>query len=200
MSLLLKGILIGIAISAPVGPVGLLCVQRTLAKDMFSGVISGAGAAIADMIYALIAIIGMSSVAYIIYEYDSFLRFIAALLLIYFAFRVARMDVSKNKEVMTKYNSSSLYLDCSSAFFLTISNPLIILVFLALFTCVDISENQMIDYNSIQVVLGVFIGALLWWISLSAVVIKFRKKFKLKYVNLASGAVIFIFALKNLLG
>lgn len=199
MFFLLKGILLGFSIAAPVGPIGVLCIRRTLANGMKNGFLSGLGAATADAIYGLLAVLGISVVSIFLLEYQSYLRIIGGIFLLYLGyttFKARPAEVSANaseEELLGAYGSTLL---------LTITNPMTIMSFAAIFAGLGVGAASESYLSSIFLVIGVFIGSMLWWLFLSGMVNMLRHKFdqkRLKLVNQLSGLVITIFGLCSLM-
>ena len=199
MFFLLKGILLGFSIAAPVGPIGVLCIRRTLANGMKNGFLSGLGAATADAIYGLLAVLGISVVSIFLLEYQSYLRMIGGIFLLYLGyttFKARPAEVSANaseEELLGAYGSTLL---------LTITNPMTIMSFAAIFAGLGVGAASESYLSSIFLVIGVFIGSMLWWLFLSGMVNMLRHKFdqkRLKLVNQLSGLVITIFGICSLM-
>ena len=175
--LLLKGLLVGIIVSAPMGPIGVLCIQRTMQKGRVYGLVTGAGAALSDIIYAIMTGFGMSFVMNIIdNEFNLFLlKLVGSAMLFGFGIYMFRPDPRKCLRPASK-SKGSLFHNFLTAFFVTFSNPLIIFLFIALFNMFTfiIPGNwfgMCVGYASI---LG---GAMLWWLWLTYVINKMRKNF-----------------------
>lgn len=199
MFFLLKGILLGFSIAAPVGPIGVLCIRRTLANGMKNGFLSGLGAATADAIYGLLAVLGISVVSIFLLEYQSYLRIIGGIFLLYLGyttFKARPAEVSANaseEELLGAYGSTLL---------LTITNPMTIMSFAAIFAGLGVGAASESYLSSLFLVIGVFIGSMLWWLFLSGMVNMLRHKFdqkRLKLVNQLSGLVITIFGICSLM-
>lgn len=177
LNIMIKGMLIGIVASAPMGPVGVLCVQRTLNKGRWYGFVTGIGASISDIIYALITGLGMSFVMDLITEPQTlfFLRIFGSLLLMGFGIFCWRTDPTKNMHISGK-KKGSLFHNGFTAFLVTFSNPLIIFLFMASFA----QFTFVIPNHPLEMFLGyisIVIGALLWWYGLTWLIDKIREKF-----------------------
>lgn len=179
MQLFLKGLLIGIIASAPMGPVGILCIQRTMRKGRSYGVVTGAGAALSDIFYALVTGAGMSFVMdFIDNERNLFvLKLGGSILLFVFGIYMFRTDPRKCIRA-TSSNKGTLFHNFVTSFLVTLSNPLIIFLFLALFNMFTfvIPGNwlgQCVGYVSIVV------GAMLWWLGLTYVITRMKRNFGL---------------------
>ena len=161
LDLTVKGLVIGIVASAPMGPVGVLCVQRTLNKGRWYGLVTGLGAALSDILYAMITGIGMSSVLQFVQKPDTMyvLQLVGSVMLFFFGYYTFKtkpyLRPSSNKKGTLSHN-------LLTSFLVTLSNPLIIFLFMALFarfTFVVPTHfwEQTLGYISI------FLGAMLWW-------------------------------------
>jgi threonine/homoserine/homoserine lactone efflux protein len=162
----LKGILIGFAIAAPVGPIGLLCIQRTLARGRWSGVISGLGAASADAVYGGIAGFGLASLADSLLAWQTELRLIGGLFLLYLGWRTWRaLPAAEHAQVSPTH--AGLLGDYLSTLALTLTNPVTILAFLGIFAGLGLAGGGGNFAMASVLVLGVFTGSLMWWLVLA---------------------------------
>ena len=177
-SILYKGFIIGILVSAPMGPIGLLCVQRTLNKGRWHGFFSGIGAAFSDFLYALITCLGIGMMIDFFENNQLILQLAGSLLLIFFGVYIYRSDPSKSFRKPKR--SRSYWQDILSAFFVTLSNPSIIIVFIALFARFNFISKDDKMYSIILGLTSIMAGALLWWFALSFTVGKFRNKFNIR--------------------
>jgi threonine/homoserine/homoserine lactone efflux protein len=168
-----NGIIIGVLVSAPMGPIGLLCVQRTLNKGRWSGFISGAGAAFSDLIYASITCLGMGIVIDFVDVYRTALQIVGSILLLLFGFYTFRTNPSKSLH-KPKEGGNSLSQDAVTAFFLTLSNPLIIFLYIALFARFNFIDPEETLYSIIIGLSFIVLGALGWWFLVSTLIGKLR--------------------------
>lgn len=199
-----KGILIGIFASAPMGPVGVLCIQRTLNKGRWFGFVTGIGAAVSDIIYALFTGLGMSFVMDIVSsEQNRFLLQISgSVLLLIFGIYCYRSNPTKNIHKSKKQQKGTLVHNGITAFLVTFSNPLIIFLFIFLFAqfAFVVPERPVemsVGYASI---VG---GALLWWFGLSWLIDKVRGKFDnngILLINKVVGCIVILCSLIMLAG
>lgn len=199
MFFLLKGIILGFAIAAPVGPMGVLCIRRTLSNGMANGVVTGLGTATADALYGCIAAFGVSVIATFLLDNQSYLRLIGGIFLLYLGYTTF---TAKPAESTANQHSEGLLGAYISAFVLTITNPLTIISFAAVFAGLGIGAADSNYLSSAILVLGVFMGSMLWWLTLSKIVNSLRTKFdfkRLKLVNRLSGTIIFGFGIISLL-
>jgi threonine/homoserine/homoserine lactone efflux protein len=190
----IKGFIIGLSISAPMGPVAVFCLQRTLNKGLWIGFISGLGAALADTFYASIAIFGLSFISDFISENQHYLLAGGGILLIMIGIKVFYTNTVKQVR-MQKVSKRRLVGDVFSGFFLTISNPLAILFFGAVFAGLGLispEENSVYNFMTIG---GVLLGAVSWWAILATVVNLFRNRIRLRslwWINKIAGGMIAI--------
>jgi threonine/homoserine/homoserine lactone efflux protein len=199
ISFLLRGLIIGFSIAAPVGPIGVLCIRRTLAEGHASGFVSGLGAATADAIYGCVAGFGLTFISYFLVSQQVWLRLIGGVFLCYLGLRTLVAKPAQ-KAVPTKGNG--LVGAYASTFFLTLTNPMTILSFAAIFAGLGLASTSGNYVSAGVLVSGVFIGSAMWWLILSGGVGVFREKFNphgLQWVNRISGAIITGFGLFALL-
>lgn len=195
---LLKGLAIGFSIAAPVGPIGILCIRRTLVHGMPIGLVSGLGAASADAIYGVIAAFGLTLIANFLLEQQLWLRIIGGLFLCYLAVSTFKAPIAYGVAPDGEQHLVQAYV---STFLLTISNPMTIISFIAVFAGLGFGPQQDF-YSAALLVLGVFSGSALWWFILSKTVDALRTKFDsrvLGWVNKAAGMVLGLFGLGALL-
>lgn len=178
LNLLIKGLIIGVSVSIPMGPIGIICVQRTLHKGQLSGFISGLGAAIADSFFALVAGLGLGFLASFFQEQRLWLMLIGGSILIFLGLKLFLSNLVESVR-HPKRNKSGLVGDFISVFFLTLSNPLTIIFFGAIFAGWNILESGTV-WHALWAILGIFLGAMLWWGMLTTLVHAFRDKFSLR--------------------
>ena len=193
LQLVLKGLIVGIIISAPMGPVGILCIQRTMKKGRIYGIVTGAGAALSDFLYALITGLGMSFVVDLIEQEQTlfWLKLTGSIMLLIFGIHTYLQDPRKSMRTQMK-RKGTLFYNFISGFGLTISNPLIVFLFIALFNMFTfvIPSNlfgQAIGY------LSIIAGAMLWWLGLTYVITKMKDNFGVKgilYLNRSIGSIV----------
>jgi len=191
--ILFKGLILGFLIAAPVGPIGVLCIQRTLSKGRVSGFVSGLGAATADAFYGAVAAFGLVVISNVLIEQQFILRLCGGIFLLYTGLKIFYSKPRENSRIESNTNLISDYI---STFFLTITNPITIISFTALFTGIGFMRGNFTTSGFL--VVGVFLGSALWWLILSFGIkwIQFNvKNFSLELINKISGTVILIFAL-----
>lgn len=199
MLFLLKGIILGLSIAAPVGPIGVLCIRRTLANGMLIGFISGLGAATADAIYGFIAALGISALSGFFLDHQSYLRVIGGVFLLYLGYTTFKSMPAK---MAAKAGRGGLIGAYVSTLFLTITNPLTILSFAAIFAGLGVIATDKSYGSPFFLVIGVFLGSMLWWLLLSGTVNALRRNFDqkhLKLINQLSGLIITGFGIFSIL-
>lgn len=192
-----SSMVIGFSIAAPVGPIGVLCMRRTLTYGRLIGWLSGLGAASADAVYGMIAALGMGFVITLLTEQMLYLQILGGVFLLYlggttFFTQAKPLDLDGGDP-----SSLPAWQAISSTFALTLTNPLTILSFLGIFSGYTL-DGQSAPY---WVVLGVFLGSLLWWTLLSGGVALLRNYLQptwLGWLNRVAGAIIVVFALQLL--
>jgi len=194
---LFKGILVGLMVSIPLGPMGVLIIQKTLHKGALSGFVAGMGAASADFFYASLAAFGLGFVISVIQAHELLLQIIGGIFLIviglkiYFDNPIRQVRQKRSGRVSKK----GLLGDYVSLFFLTVSNPISIVVFMAVFAGMAVFDEGSSFIGELLVLLGVLLGGGIWWYTLSMLVNIFRKKFRLRVlvtINRISGLIIAI--------
>ena len=199
ISLFLRGLLLGLSIAAPVGPIGVLCIQHTLAESRASGLVSGLGAATADAVYGCIAGFGLTFISDVLVGHQTWIRLIGGLFLCYLGVKALLAKPAERPALASGQGLAGAY---ASTFFLTLTNPMTILSFAAVFAGLGIPEIGG-DYGAAGIlVLGVFAGSALWWFILSGGVSLLRERFTpraLRWVNILSGLIVLVFGLFALL-
>lgn len=197
---LVKGILIGILVSAPMGPIGVLVIQRTLNKGRWHGYCSGLGAMISDIVYAIITGMGLHFVTDFIEKNQILLQVIGSAVLLAFGYIIYRSNPIKS--IRSARNGVSTYWqDFVTAFFITFSNPLIIFLFIGLFARMNFFHADIEPTEISFGIFGIAIGALLWWTFITTIFGKLRKKFNLRtlfIINRIVGITIMVLAIFGL--
>jgi len=195
-----SGLIIGFSIAAPVGPIGVLCIRRTLVNGRVSGFVSGLGAATADALYGCVAGFGLTFISSFLIGQQVWFSLIGGVFLLYLGIRTF---LARPSEEAASDRGSGLLAAYGSTFFLTLTNPVTILAFAAIFAGLGIASRAG-DYLSAGILVsGVFLGSALWWFILSAGVGLVRRKFDLqvlRWVNRISGLIIIGFGLISILG
>jgi threonine/homoserine/homoserine lactone efflux protein len=195
-----KGALAGFIIAAPVGPVGVLCVQRTLHQGRLAGLSAGLGAALADALYGCIAAFGLSLVSRWLQDHETLFRLGGGAFLLFMAWRMLRAALHPSHEVATAplNGSDGPVAGLVSTFVLTATNPITIVAFLGIFAFFGIGSLGLSHAMAAWLVLGVFAGSSVWWLSLAALASAIRRRLGndgLRWINGLSGLMILGFGL-----
>ncbi len=174
------GILVGFAVAVPIGPVGLICIQRTITKNKLSGLISGLGAAVADVLLASVGAFSITIIFSFIKEEQVVLRFIGGLILLIIG--IVSIMSKKNVEEFKKETTLSAIEEFLSGFILTITNPLSAFVFFLAFAETSSRIGSGINI-AFSFVIGIFIGSCLWWLFLTYIADKIAHKIKHEYIK-----------------
>jgi len=187
---LVKGLLIGLSIAAPVGPIGMLTIQRTLTKGRIYGLVTGMGAATADGLYGCIAGFGLTFVSSFLVNQQSWLKLVGGVFLCYLGIKTFLSHAAKKA---ADGNASNLLLAYATTVFLTLTNPTTILSFVAVFAGLGLGAADNNYGSASLLVLGVFCGSALWWLLLTGGIELIRHRLKpgfLDRLNQLSGAII----------
>ena len=201
LDLLVKGFIVGVVVSAPLGPVGVLCIQRTLNKGRWFGFVTGLGAALSDICYALITGYGMSFMDELILKHQIFLQIVGSIMLLAFGIYTFRSNPVKSLRP-TSANRGTYLHNFITAFFVTFSNPLIIFLFIGLFA----RFGFVLPEHSVWMLSGgiafIGVGAVLWWFGITYIVAKLKKWFNVRGIwllNRIVGSVIIVLAIIGVL-
>jgi threonine/homoserine/homoserine lactone efflux protein len=188
--LLLQGVVIGFSIAAPVGPIGVLCIRRSLTEGRSAGFVSGLGAATADAIYGSVAGFGLTFLSDFLVDRQVWIRLVGGFFLCclgvraFFAQPAEQTEAAQGRGLLGAYGTT---------FLLTLTNPMTILSFAAIFAGWGVAASGG-DYGAAMIfVLGVFVGSVLWWFALSGIASLFRERLgvrTLRWVNRVSGVVV----------
>ncbi len=191
LTIFLKGICIGFALAVPIGPIGIMCIRKTITEGRIRGLIIGLGAATADLIYGLIAAFGLTVISSTLDSQKIWIRLVGGLLFLFLGIKAFRSRPVKTNFSIDKSSFLKIYL---STVFLTLTNPMTIFAYIAVFAALSLGSG--LNYFSMSaLVSGVFIGSFLWFLSLNSGVILFRKKLDLggiQWVNRIAGILIII--------
>jgi threonine/homoserine/homoserine lactone efflux protein len=190
---LLKGIAVGIVIAVPVGPVGVLCVRRTIFEGKLAGFVSGLGAATADALFGFTAAFGLTFVSDWLLGYQHWLRLAGGCYLLYLG--GAALLARHEAELQQKPDTEDLLRNYVSTFALTLTNPITILAFLGIFSAVGLAGEQATLGRAAILVFGVWLGSLLWWLTLTlglALVFRSLEPRHLVWVNRGSGIILLL--------
>lgn len=197
--LLIEGILIGLVVAVPVGPLGLLCINRALMLGPVCGLCSGLGVATADAIAAGIAALGITLVSGFLVDHQVLLRLIGGVFLCYLGYKIYRTEAVSRAPINSVNGLLSAF---TTTFFLTLSNPVTILSFVAIYAGWHVPALHGRCVAAATLTAGVFTGSALWWVALFIGLTTFHEKFNLKFlflVHRVSGAVIAAFGVVVLL-
>jgi threonine/homoserine/homoserine lactone efflux protein len=193
LTIFLQGLLLGFSIAAPVGPIGVLCIRRTLAEGRLVGFLSGLGAATADMFFGAIAAFGLTALSDILVGQKLWLGLIGGLFLVYLG---VKTFLTKPADTAASAKGTGLLGAYLSTLALTLTNPVTILAFTGMFIGMQFNLSGSGSVPAATLVLGVFLGSAAWWLTLSWLVGILREKFTtawMQWVNRLSGAIIFAF-------
>jgi threonine/homoserine/homoserine lactone efflux protein len=194
IEILLKGILLGLAVSMPLGPIGIVLINRTLKRGMLSGFFSGLGLASADTLLAVLAALGFNVILSFINQERFIISIVAGLIIVGIGLKIFFSNPVKDLRNREKANKS-LWRDYYSVFVLSISNPYTIFIFVAFFSGVHIDADVKPELVPFFLVPGVFIGTITWWFFLSYFVSRFKKNIRLRVivrVNKVAGIVVIV--------
>jgi threonine/homoserine/homoserine lactone efflux protein len=198
LSYLLKGLIIGFSVAAPVGPIGILCMNRTLAKGRLHGFVSGLGAATADAVYGCIAAFGLTAITSFLLSQKWWLQIVGGVFLCYLG---VQTFLSRPADKAANVKGEGLLSSYTSVLFLTVTNPVTILFFMGVFSGIGLGKSAFDIISALWMVLGVFLGSAFWWLSLSFGVSLFQARFTNKsliWVNKVSGVIVLAFGLFSL--
>lgn len=190
LDLLLKGLIIGFSIAAPVGPIGVLCIRRTLAYGQVTGLLSGLGAATADAMYGCVAGFGLTFISAFLLDQQSWLALLGGLFLCYLGVKTMLSRPAQEAAASNAWGPLGVYF---STLFLTLTNPATILSFAVIFGGLGLGYSQGSYLAAGLLVLGVFTGSALWWLALSSGVSLFRSRInlaQLQWINRGAGLII----------
>lgn len=189
-----RGLLVGFAIAAPVGPIGLLCIQRTLAHGRLTGLVTGLGAATADALYGLVAGLGLTAIATFLTGQQLWMGLFGGLFLCYLGVRTWLSAPAE--QAASVQGQSGLWGAYFSTLALTLTNPMTIFSFLAVFAGLGLAASTSDTVNWLDaatLVLGVFLGSVIWWLFLSGITSLLRSRIDsatLVWVNRIAGAIL----------
>ena len=177
--------IIGFSIAAPVGPIGVLCIRRTLADGRAAGLATGLGAATADAIYGCLAAFGLTALTAALVGGQMWIRLIGGAFLLYLG---VRTFLAKPSGSAAEARGSGLLSAYASTFLLTLTNPMTILSFVAVFAALGLGTTHPEPLSAAVLVLGVFVGSAVWWLTLSGGVSLFREPLRRSQARLGQPA------------
>ncbi|MCC2666512.1 MAG: argO [Gammaproteobacteria bacterium] len=197
LALFLKGLVIGFAIAAPIGPISVLCIQRSLSDGFKIGFMTGIGAALADGTYGLIAGFGLTTISSMLVAQQFWIRIIGGLFLLYLGIKT--LITSPRQQSISKDAEKSSWHACATSYFLTIANPMTILSFIGVFAGLGVGSASIHYFNAVSLVTGITLGSAIWGLLLcGSVVYILRDRVNqpfMRIINWISGGVIFAFGL-----
>lgn len=199
--LLVKGFIIGIVVSAPMGPVGVLCVQRTLNKGRWYGFVTGLGASLSDIIYALLTGYGMSFVFDFLNANIFYLQLFGSVMLLFFGIYTYRSNPIQSIRPVSNIKGTYLH-NYVTAFLVTLSNPLIIFLFIGLFARFAFVLPEIPVAEQLAGYLAIFLGAVTWWFGITFFVNKVRSRFNVRgiwIINRTIGVIVIVISALGLI-
>jgi len=191
LTFFLKGIAIGFVMAIPIGPIGIMCIRKTLTEGRLSGLIIGLGAATADLFYGCVAVFGLTIISDTLNNQRIWIRIVGSALLFFLGIKTFR---AQPKDPKLKISGSGRLRSYFTVVVLTLTNPLTIFAFIAVFAAFGLGDGLSF-FSAVVLVAGVFIGSCLWFFLLTSGTIIFRKKLDLvglKWVNKIAGILIII--------
>lgn len=201
IDLLVKGFIIGVVVSAPMGPVGVLCIQRTLNKGRWYGFVTGIGASFSDIMYALITGYGMSFIIDFINTNIFYLQLLGSVMLLIFGYYTFRSNPMQSIRPVS-HNKGTYLHNFITAFLVTLSNPLIMFLFIGLFARFAFVLPEIDVTQQLMGYLAIFIGAQTWWFGITYFVNKVRTRFNLRgiwLINRIIGVIVIVVSLFGLI-
>ena len=195
MIYIFTGLIIGFFVALPVGAAAVMCISRSVQYGLKSGLITGLGVALADLFYGIFAVFGIFAISGETLESNYVLRLAGAFCIMFVGLRMMTKIPSTNSD-NTIHETS--FKDLFSGFLVTISNPMTVIAFVAALSYVNFLMNEINFLGSAFVVLGIFLGSMVWWTVLCTISIKLKNNLTpsfLRKINLISGSLVFIFGI-----
>jgi len=189
--LLLNGIFIGFVMAVPIGPIGIMCIRKTLTEGRLRGLIIGLGAATADLLYGCVAAFGLTIISDLLDSQRIWIKLVGGAILFMLGIKIFRALPADPKHSIKNNGILKTYL---ITIFLTLTNPLTIFAFIAVFALLNLG-GELSYFSASTLVIGIFIGSLSWFLLLSSVVTLFRNKLDLdglRWVNRIAGVLLII--------
>lgn len=177
--IIVRGVAIGIFISAPMGPIGMLCIQRTLNKGRWPAFFTGVGATLSDFIYCLLTGLGLSFVTDFIESHQDMLQILGSIVLVCFGLYLFRKNPARDLKTPDEV-ANSYWKDFVTGFLFTFSNPLILFFIIGLFARFNFLQPTFHYYHYIVGYTSIIAGALLWWFLITFGVNKVRHHFNVR--------------------
>lgn len=198
--ILFAGFMIGVFISAPMGPIGMLVIQRTLNKGRAAAFFTGVGASLSDLIYCLLTGLGMSFVTDFIESNKDVLQIIGSLMLIIYAIYLFRANPSRALNKAHSDSPNTYWRDFATGFFFTFSNPLILFFIISLFARFNFMDTDHMFYHYILGYMGIVMGALSWWFVITYSVNKVRSHFNVRSLWIVNRVLAVLLMIMSLVG
>lgn len=195
----ITGIIIGFLVAAIIGPIGILVVRRSVADGFLIGLVSGLGVALADTVYSGLATFGLTIVADYLLTHTFLLRLVGGIYLTYLGIRIF---FTRPRNLHDGHKQMSILNAFTSIFFLTLTNPLTIALFAALFSTAHIDVREITFSAAAKLTCGIFIGSTIWWLILTSISSFFGSKLTvntLSLINKITGSIIVLVGLVNLI-
>jgi threonine/homoserine/homoserine lactone efflux protein len=197
-NILITGIIIGIFVSAPVGPLGVLCIQRTLNNGRINGIFTGLGATTSDIFYAVFVGFGMNFIIDFVELHKLWIQIFGSIIIFIFGITIFRNNpVKQLRKSSSGASGNNILSNYASGFGLCFSNPLIVFLFIGLFARFNFFTPEQTFFHNILGLIAIFVGALLWWIMLTFIISYFRGRFNLRglwFFNRITGSLLMLLA------
>ncbi len=196
---LVHGFIIGFSIAMPIGPMALMCIEKTLSRSWLVGLLSGVSIALADATYGLVATLGLTTISRFLLSYEFPLKLFGGIFIIYLGYTFFK---DKTEKEAKELESKSEIFDLVKIYLLTLSSPTTILAFATIFLGVGISTEKPDFWSGAIVVLGVFLGSVVWWLILTTITASFKSKLLPKHITLTTrlgGIFLILFGIKVLM-
>lgn len=193
MDIFIKGIIIGLSVSVPLGPIGMLCIQRTLNRGQKHGMFTGLGATTSDIVYAIITLFFLNFVLDVVEQHRFVIQIVGSVIIILFGWWIYKSNPVAQPKIKEKRENGSVFSDFITSFGLTLSNPLILFVLIALFAKLEFIPSEASIGMHIFGLFSILLGATAWWTVLTTFASKFRHRFNvrgLKLINRITGSII----------
>jgi len=176
---LMEAWLIGIAIAAPVGPIGMLCIRKTLEIGLIGAIAVGLGAALADSAYGLVAALGLTAVSHFLLAKALYIKLVGGVFLLYLAYK--ELSVKPDTSVVKAVKNKNMGRLAAEVFFLTLTNPATILSFIGIFA--SIGGGATSTTEMFLLVLGIFLGSMTWWLFLGTLIVNIKHKLPESWIH-----------------
>ncbi len=193
------GVLIGILVSAPMGPVGMLVIQRTLNKGRFAALFTGIGAALSDVVYCLLTGLGLSFITDFIEANQNILQILGSAVLIAYGFYLFRCNPSRALSPAT-VSANTYWRDFATGFLFTFSNPLILFFIIGLFARFNFMDTHYQYYHYIVGYLSIALGAVGWWFMITFIIDKLRVHINVRSMWIINRVIALLLTLIALIG